>query len=131
VTNLQIEASMVFPQDKQKAVAIWAESLQQRSVSFRYAILINDLKEQEYEKYRSMHWVIGDSSPQIISYTINEINRFDDQTSEYEIKYAMTNSAKEVYESDENITVKKLGHNWFVTKHDNYEYSPTITEKAK
>ncbi|WP_232035733.1 hypothetical protein [Methylomusa anaerophila] len=129
MATAQIETAAVFPRDKHQAVMIWAEALKQRNGAFRYAILTNELKEQEYEKYHSMHWVIGGSSPHVVSYSINELNKIDDETYEYEIQYVMTDSTKALYDSQENITVKKLGQLWFVIKHENYEYLPEFIKK--
>lgn len=128
-TNLQTEVATVFPHDKETTVLIWAEALKQRNGAFRYAVLSNELKEQEYEKYHSMHWVIGGSSPHVVSYTITELNKIDNETYEFQIKYVMTDSTKTFYDSHENITVQKSGQLWFVIKHEDYEYMPNFVEK--
>jgi bla regulator protein BlaR1 len=112
--------------DKQGTVNLWAEALKQRSGAFRFAILSNDLKKAEYDKYSEMKWTIGGSSPKVVSYKINENNKIDDKTYEYEIEYTMTDSTNTIYTSRENITIKQNGRNWKVINHDNYDYLPEI-----
>lgn len=127
--NQVINSKNVFlPKNKESAVTLWAEALKQRSGAFRYAILTNDLKDQEYKKYSEENWVIGGSSPKIVSYKINEKNKIDGKTSEYEINYTLIDSTKTLYHSKENINITQLGEICFVTKHDNYEYLPEITK---
>lgn len=120
--------SAVLPRDKESTVNLWAEALKERNGAFRYAVLNNDLKKQEYEKYNKMNWVIGGSSPKVVSYKINETNKIDDKNYEYKISYTLTDSTKALYHAEENIVVTELGQNCFVTKHDNYDYLPNITE---
>lgn len=120
--------NVLLPKDKKDAVTLWAEALKVRNGAFRYAILNNDLKKQEYEKYNKMNWVIGGSSPKVVSYKINEKNKVDDKTYEYKIDYTLTDSTKTLYYAKENITVTESGQHWFITKHDNYEYLPDITQ---
>lgn len=130
-SNISKVQNIFLPKDKQAAVTLWAEALKERNGAFRYAILNNDLKNQEYEKYNKMNWVIGGSSPKVISYKINEKNKIDDKTSEYKIEYTLIDSTKTLYYANENITVKTLGSDWFVTKHDNYDYLPDVTENVQ
>lgn len=120
--------SNLLPRDKENTVNLWAQALKERNGAFRYAILTNDLKNEEYQKYSEMNWVIGGSSPKVVSYKINEKNKVDDKTSEYEINYTLTDSTKALYYAKENITVVQLGQNCFITKHDNYEYLPEVTK---
>ncbi len=129
--QLPSSKSDLLPRDKENTVNLWAEALKERNGAFRYAILNNDLKNQEYEKYNNMNWVIGGSSPKVISYKINEKNKIDDKTSEYKIEYTLIDSTKTLYYANENITVKTLGTDWFVTKHDNYDYLPDVTENVQ
>lgn len=125
---LKSSSNILLPKDKKGAVTLWAEALKQRNGAFRYAILNNDLKKQEYEKYNKMNWVIGGSSPKVVSYKINETNKIDDKNYEYKISYTLTDSTKALYHAEENIVVTELGQNCSVTKHDNYDYLPNITE---
>jgi len=119
--------SSLVTKDVEGAVNLWAEALKHRNGSARYSILISDLKDQEYEKYNKMKWVIGGSSPWVTSYTIKQLYKIDDNSYEYEIDYTMTDSTKTLYNSKENVTVKKL-RNWVITKHDNYDYLPEVTK---
>ncbi|WP_175559998.1 M56 family metallopeptidase [Clostridium uliginosum] len=125
--NLQSQKAFL-QKDKEDTVKLWAEALGTRDGSFRYAILSNDLKQTEYEKYSEMNWVVGGSSPWVVSYKINEKNKIDDKTYEYEIEYSMSDSTKTLYNSHENVTVQEIGGNWFVINHDDYDYLPEVTE---
>lgn len=119
----------LLPRDKESTVKLWAEALNERNGAFRYAILDKTLKNSEYDKYDKMIWVIGGSSPKVVSYKITEKNRIDDKTSEYGIDYTLTDSTKMVYYAHEDITIANSGSRWYVTKHDNYDYFPNVTEK--
>lgn len=125
--QLKSTKSILLPSDKENTVKLWAQALKERNGAFRYAILTNDLKTEEYKKYSEMNWVIGGSSPKVVSYKINEKNKIDDKSSEYEINYTLTDSTKTLYYANESITVTGLGQNWSITKHDNYDYLPEIT----
>ncbi|MCI1931554.1 MAG: hypothetical protein LKJ13_07660 [Clostridia bacterium] len=114
--------------DKEGTVALWAEALKQRNSSFRFAILSNKLKSQDYEKYKDMNWSIGGSSPWVTDYSFTEKNKIDDNTYVYQIDYTLTDSTQTMYNSHENITVQKFGDNWIVVNHDNYDFMPDITE---
>lgn len=116
--------NVFLPKDKESAVKLWAEALKERNGAFRYAILSNDLKNQEYNKYSKMYWTIGGSSPQVKSYKISEINKIDNKTSEYKIVYTLTDSTKNLYYASENLTVKNFSNHYVVIKHDNYGYMP-------
>lgn len=123
--NNNSKANTVFlPQTKEAAVTLWAEALKQRNGVFRFAVLDNSLKSAEYQKYSDMYWTIGFSSPWIIDYKINQKNKIDDKTYEYEINYTMTDSTRASYSAHESLTIKQLGTHWVVTKHDNYDYFP-------
>ncbi|MCI1959721.1 MAG: hypothetical protein LKJ25_08900 [Clostridia bacterium] len=122
----KIESSLT--QDKIETVNLWAESLRQRNGAFRFALLSDELKAKEYDKYNEMYWVIGGSSPWVVSYTVHKKNKVDSDTYVYQINYTMTDSTKAMYSSIENITVKKFGNSWRVVAHDNYDYLPDITE---
>lgn len=121
------KSSSLITKDVEGAVNLWAEALKHRNGAARYSILTSELKDQEYEKYNKMNWVIGGSSPWVTSYTIKQLNKIDDNTYEYEINYTMTDSTKTLYFSKENVTVRKL-RNWDISKHDNYDYLPAITK---
>lgn len=121
----------LVPRDKQSTVALWADALKERNGGFRFAILTDNLKQHEYDKYSKMNWVIGGSSPQVVSYKISEKNKIDDKTYEYEIDYTLTDSTKTLYTAKELLTTKELGADWFVAKHDNYDYMPYITKNVQ
>ncbi len=126
-----LQTQQVFiPKTKEDTVNLWAEALKERNGAFRYAILSNDLKRTEYEKYNEMNWVIGVSSPWVVNYQINKKNKIDDKTYKYEIQYTMTDSTKTLYTSYENIVVTQLGNQWVVINHDNYDYLPEIAENT-
>lgn len=122
--------SLFLPKDAETAVKLWAEGLKIRDASFRYAILSEDLKKQEYENFKNINWVIGGSSPWVLNYEVTQTNKVDDETYEYRIDYTLSDSTKTAYSAHENITVKKGGDNWFVTKYDNYGYMPDVTENT-
>jgi hypothetical protein len=126
----QVESNLLF-KDRQKTVNLWAEGLKQRNGAFRYAILSNELKTKEYKAYSEMYWVIGGSSPWVVSYKTTQAKKIDDNTYEYKIDYIMTDSTRSKYNAGENITVKKLGQEWFVTKHENYGYMPNAEESKE
>lgn len=121
------KSSSLISKDSEGAVTLWAEALKHRNGAARYSILSSELKNQEFEKYSKMNWVIGGSSPWVTSYDIKQLNKIDENTYEYEIYYTMTDSTKAIYTSKENVTVKKL-RNWVITKHDDYDFLPEITK---
>lgn len=120
----------LFPRDKESTVRLWADALGERNGAFRFAVLDYTLKQNEYDKYAKMNWVIGGSSPRVVSYKINEKNKIDDKTSVYEIDYTLTDSTKALYYAAESITVSGTYDNWFVIKHDSYDYLPNVVEKS-
>jgi bla regulator protein BlaR1 len=121
--------STLISRDKLGTATLWAEALKQRNGSFRYAVLTRKLKTQEYRNYSSNNWVIGGSSPWVVSYTINEKSKINNETYKYEIDYTLTDSTKAIYNAREEITVNNSATNWYVIKHDNYVGLPNITKK--
>lgn len=120
--------SLLLPKDAETAAKLWAEGLKIRDASFRYALLSEDLKKQEYENYKNINWVIGGSSPWVLSYEVKQGNKIDEDTYEYSINYTLSDSTKTAYTAGENITIKKYGNTFFIIKHDNYDYLPAVTE---
>ena len=118
----------ILPMDNQQVANAWAEALALRNGGYRFAVLNDTLKKEEYEKYKEMNWVIGGSSPWVVSYTVNEVNKIDNTAYEYEINYLMMDSTRAKYDSHEIIIIKWYGQVWFVAKHENYNYMPDVTE---
>lgn len=112
----------------QETVNLWAEALKERNGAFRFAVLNDDLREEEGETYQKMNWVIGGSSPWVVSYQVTPVSQTSD-SAEYRISYILTDSTKSLYQSTENISLKNYGGVWLVTKHDNYDQMPKYSLK--
>lgn len=117
------KADALITKDKKGTVILWAEALKQRNGTLRYAVLTDKLKRKEY---KNMNQIIAASSPYIVSYTVTKKDKINKGTYLYEIQYKLTDSTKKIYHSQEYITVKKIGDNWYVSKHDNYKVMPKI-----
>lgn len=131
-SKVQTNVQNTLPtKDAQGVATLWAEALKQREGAFRFALLDNDLKNQEGKKYKAQNWVIGGSSPWIVCYTVNQKNKIDNCTYVYTINYILTDSTGAKYGSCETITIKGYGPYWFVSAHDNYDYMPSFTQMAK
>lgn len=125
-SEVKSDKSIIIPQNGKDVATLWAEALNNRDGGLRFSLLSKDLKTQEYEAYSKINWTIGGSSPWVVSYTVNESNKIDNDTTDFEIKYQMTTSEGK-YDSNEILTVKKIGSSWFVIKHEDDIYMPPVT----
>ena len=128
-SQMLIEYTQMYQNSADQTAAKWAESLKQRNGALRYSLLSNTLKIQQYSKFKELNWVIGVSSPWVISYKINKESKINDKTYQYQIIYILTDSTGLRYLGQENITIKKAGLNWHVIKSDNYTGIPNIIRK--
>lgn len=110
----------VMPATGKDAAEYWADTLAQRDGAARFAILSDDLKKMEYQDYKASNWVIGYSSPWVVSYTVRQEDETDAGT-EYRIDYLFSDSTRSKYEGSETITVRQSGENWVVDRHENLE----------
>ncbi|MBM7867395.1 hypothetical protein GTO89_11470 [Heliobacterium gestii] len=132
-TQIQQLESALKPADKQEAARRWAEAAMHRNGALRYALLSPELKQQQYGDYKDLNWVIGGSSPWIVSYELSEKPGNDADTATFDISYVLTDSTGQKYRSKESITIKKFTYdshdnyaNWFVTsgKLPSYDLDP-------
>ena len=127
--QLLSESMQMFQNLAEQTASNWAESLKQRNGALRYSLLSDTLKMQQYIKFKELNWVIGVSSPWVISYKVNEKSKINDKTYQYQINYILTDSTGFRYLGQENITLKKSGFKWNVIKSDNYTGIPNIIRK--
>lgn len=128
-SQLLIESIQMFQNSAEQTACNWAESLKQRNGALRYSLLSDTLKMQQYIKFKELNWVIGVSSPWVISYKVNKKSKINDKTYQYQINYILTDSTGLKYLGQENITIKKSGFKWHVIKSDNYTGIPNIIRK--
>lgn len=114
-----VQQSTVMPTTAKDAAAYWAETLEYRDWSARYAILSDNLKKAEWKSYNENRF-IGYSSPWVISYVVNDKGQTDFGT-KFEINYTFTDSSRNEYTGSDFIIVKQFGQNWFVVQHQNLE----------
>lgn len=121
------KANELITTDREKTVKLWAEALKERDGAMRLPLLNGNLKKLECKKREDKGWVIGGSSPWVTDYTTKLDKKIDKSTYEYVIDYNLTDSTNEKYTSSEKVTIKKVGDNWLISKHDNYDYMPDVT----
>ncbi|HEX2985260.1 MAG TPA: M56 family metallopeptidase [Caproiciproducens sp.] len=114
----------------QETANLWARALENRNGAFRFAVLNDDLRAAESDAYQKISWVIGGSSPWVVSYRVTPVSQASD-SAEYRISYLLADSTKSLYESTENISLKNYGGVWLVTKHNDYIQMPDFAPKSK
>jgi bla regulator protein BlaR1 len=128
-SQLLIESMQTFQDFAEQTASKWAESLKERNGALRYSLLSDTLKMQQYIKFKELNWVIGVSSPWVVSYKVNKKSKINDKTYQYQINYILTDSTGHRYLGQENIIIKKSGLKWHVIKSDNYTGTPNIIRK--
>lgn len=115
-----VNVSDAIPATAKEAALYWADTLAQRDSAARFAILSDQLKQKEFGEYEKNDWTLGCSSPWVTSYTVTEKGQSASGT-EYQVDYIFSDSTLAKYEGFDNITVKQVGQNWFVTQHEDLE----------
>ena len=128
-SRISVEYTQMFQNSAEQTASNWAETLKQKNGALRYSLLSDTLKMQQYIKFKELNWVIGVSSPWVVSYKVNKKSKINDKTYQYQINYILTDSTGLRYLGQENITIKKSGFKWHVIKSDNYTGIPNIIRK--
>lgn len=114
------EQNTVMPATGEDAAAYWADTLAQRDGAARFAILSDDLKKKEFQDYKEFNFVVGGSSPWVVSYTVQKRDETSSGT-EYRIDYLFSDSTRAKYKGSETITVRQSGQNWIVVRHEDLD----------
>lgn len=101
----------------EKAIEVWAKGVEERSAALQYCVMTESFKEtyvKSLDKNEYDFWITGVSSPWIEDYKILKINKINDTSFEYEIKFN-TKTSEGDYNFFVTLTLIKEGDYWKIS----------------
>jgi hypothetical protein len=109
-----LEAALA-PKTADEAAGKYAEAVKTRNGALQYAVMSDELKEQNRKSLEELNWVTGTSSPWVADYKIEGTQDSDTRWT-YQIQYTWTSSTGEKTPSSETIVVEQKVDQWFVSQ---------------
>jgi hypothetical protein len=109
-----LEAALA-PNTANEAAGKYAEAVKTRNGALQYAVMSDELKEQNRKSLEELNWVTGTSSPWVADYKIERTQGSDTRWT-YQIHFIWTSSTGEREPSVETIVVEQRNDHWFVTQ---------------
>ena len=90
VRLLKEAVQMLGAVSPEKAIDVWAKGVENRNAALQYCVMTETLKDtyiKSLEKNEFDFWITGVSSPWVENYEILNINKMNDTTIEYDLKF--------------------------------------------